>query len=32
MEQCLSIYDGELGQVIENTAEGEESPLGEQLE
>ena len=30
--QCLFIYDGEEGQIIESTAEGEESPLGGQVE
>ena len=32
MGQCLFIYDGEAGQIIQSTAEGEESPLGGQLE
>ena len=32
MGQFLFIYDGEVGQIIESTAEGEGSPLGGQLE
>ena len=31
MRKCLFIYDGEVGQRIESTAEGEASPLGGQL-
>ena len=31
-EKVSFIYDGEVGQIIESTAEGEESPLGGQLE
>ena len=32
MRKCLFIYNGEVGQIIESTAEGETSPLGGQLE
>ena len=32
MGQCLFMYDGEVGRMIWITAEGEESPLGGQLE
>ena len=32
MRKCIFIYDGELGQIIESTAEGEELPLGGRLE
>ena len=32
VRKCLFIYDGEVGQIIESTAEFEESPLGGQLE
>ena len=31
MRKCLFIYDGEVRQMIESTAEGEESPLRGQL-
>ena len=30
--QCLLVYDGEVGRRIRSTTEGEESPLGGQLE
>ena len=32
MRKCLFIYDGEIGRRNRSTAEGEESPLGGQLE
>ena len=32
MRKCLFIYDGEVGKIVESTAEGEASPLGGQLE
>ena len=32
VRKCLFIYEGEAGRIIRSTAEGEESPLGGQLE
>ena len=32
MRKCIFIYDREVGLRIESTVEGEESPLGGQLE
>ena len=32
MKKCIFRYDGDVGRRIRSTAEGEESPQGEQLE